>query len=49
MICWRKKPDNGENNLPIEGSLPLMQTKEFNKLLSDFDIKKDAAINDFRI
>ena len=26
-----------------------MQIKEFNKLLFDFDIKKDATINDFRI
>ena len=41
--------DNGPNNFPIEGSLPLMQTKEFNDLLSDFDTKKDATINDFRI
>ena len=44
-----KKMDNGPNNFPIEGSLPLMQTKEFNDLLSDFDTKKDATINDFRI
>ena len=44
-----KKPDNGVNNFTIEGSLPLMQTKEFNDLLSDFDNKKDTTINDFRI
>ena len=37
------------NDMGIEGSLPLMKTKEFNELLSDFDATKDTAINDFKI
>ena len=48
-----KIADNNENanvnKFEIEGSLPLMQTKEFNDLLSDFDTKKDVTINDFKI
>jgi serine/threonine protein kinase len=44
-----KKTDNNVNKFEIEGSLPLMQTKEFNDLLSDFDTKKDVTINDFKI
>ena len=38
-----------DNKFEIEGSLPLMQTKDFNDLLSDFDTKKDVTINDFKI
>ena len=44
-----KETDNNVNKFEIEGSLPLMQTKEFNDLLSDFDTKKDVTINDFKI
>ena len=43
-----KKIENN-NNLAIDGSLPLMKTNEFNELLSDFDSQKDATVNDFKI
>ena len=38
-----------KNNLGIEGSLPLMKTKEFNELLSDFNATDNKTINDFQI
>ena len=41
--------NNNINNLGIEGSLPPMNTLEFKDLVSDFDTKKDATINDFKI
>ena len=44
-----EKKEENIINFGIEGSLPLMQTKEFNDLLSDFSTKKDATINDFKI
>ena len=37
------------NNFDIEGSLPLLQTKEFNELISDFDEQQKEEINDFNI
>ena len=44
-----QKEFNKMNNFGIKDSLPLMKTKEFNDLLTDFDSKKDATINDFKI
>ena len=38
-----------KNNVGIEGSLPLMKTKEFNELLSDFNATDNKTINDFQI
>ena len=44
-----EKKEEKLNSFGIEGSLPLMQTSEFNALLSDFSTKKDASINEFKI
>ena len=43
--------NNNNNNIPkAEDSLPLMQTNEFNELISDFASQKDATVNaDFKI
>ena len=43
--------NNNNNKIPkAEDSLPLMQTNEFNELISDFASQKDATVNaDFKI
>ena len=45
----KQRDINNINNYGIKDSLPLMKTNEFNELLSEFDSKKDATINDFKI
>ena len=37
------------NNFDIEGSLPLLKTKDFNELISDFDEQQKEETNDFKI